>query len=470
MKTHAIIEFEEGSVTLTIGAAAGGNARIFSCERLPLVDINAETLRATLSSLGSDPMRGAAGVHVIIGDRRACHFAAAVPRMAVADMVGFLKREALRLSSMSQSSEVLLAPRMLRAAWDGRFEVAVSALPQSVVQRMDQACRAVGLDVLGVHTSEACMALAAPIDAASSAVLELNGGRARYVYCQRGVPVKVRRFLLGGRGGTEESLALAAQLAIEVPRTKSWLTESGHDEPSMLVLGRRFPFDDESMELLAGIANDIEFPELDWDLDEIDTTPGLATLMLMEQLFAGQRVPALEREPHLDVPWPRRRVAAVAAVAAAGLAVFAYGVNDGRELIATTAELDRAAVERTRLENELIQVQAAAAPDGETAAAGTIDLALSMRRPVSRMFAEVSNLAPANVHIGSIQFASAAPVTITGIVEGDSRQEALALLAQFVDALHALPYLHDLGKDEVEEVVGHPERVQFRVQIAWRHS
>ncbi|MCR9246608.1 MAG: hypothetical protein NXI31_16365 [bacterium] len=470
MNTYAILEFEEGSMALTVGGSVAGTAEIFACNRFPLVEINSDTVRNALRALGSDPLRGAKGVHVIVGDRRATHFVATVPRMTEAEVGSFLTREALRLASLTEAGDLLLAPRLLEVLPDRRLRIAMSALPTGIWDRVQKACAAAGVEVLSLHTTESCLALAAPPEDSDTAVLELSGGRARFVYCSHNAPVQVRRFILGN-GPDAGSMALAAQLAIELPRTYDWLRESGHDEPRSLIVGNRLGLDEDSIEMLRGDLESVGPPEDAWRVTEGDSDPGLASTELMQRLFASTMPPSLLEMHVIRVPWPRRVVVSLAAAVLMGLASAVFGVFEAQKYLDIAEEAERLEADCDRLGQAVLQAQALAAPSGEFAVPDPqLELALSMRRPVSRLVAEVSNLATDRVHVESLQFASTEKVVLAGAVKGQSRQEALAVLSQFVDGLRELPYLQAGRGDEIQEMPGRPNLLRFRIAFSWRNS
>ncbi|MCA8948809.1 MAG: hypothetical protein KDE27_04860 [Planctomycetes bacterium] len=470
MKTHAVIEIEERNLTLTIGATTGDAARVFSCDRFPLAEVNQESITRVLRALGTDPLRGALGVHVVVGDRRATHFVATAPTMPERDLVRFVGREAVRLSSVASAEGLLLAPRLLRRLPDGRLQIAATALPRAVWQPIERAFEASGMEVLSLHTTESCLALAAAEHDEYTAVLAYGDGRARFVYCDGGAPAQVRRFILGGMSDAG-AMALAAQLAIELPRTYDWLREQGHPEPKALIVGRGFGFDEDSLELLRGDLDNIGEAEFEWELPDGPTGPRFATLMLLAALFREQPQPSLLAEPTVRVPWSRRRVAGIAAIAAVGLALGFAGVVNARRTVDASDELVRVESDCVQLEQQAALAEARVAPAADVVELEPqLELALSMRRPVSRLLAELSNSASDAIHVESLQFASTAKLTVAGLVRGETRQQALAELARFVAGLRALPYLEAGGQDEVKEVPGKPECLRFVLDVAWRNS
>ncbi|MCA8977572.1 MAG: hypothetical protein KDC98_22805 [Planctomycetes bacterium] len=469
MKKHAIVEIEEGALTLTVGGSDGRGKllRILSCDRFPLPEATTDTVRAALGALGSAVLQGGGGVHVIVGDRRAHHFVSEVPRMRPEEAVQVMVREGLRVSGAPTAADLLIAPRLLRCEHGGTLVIGAAALPAGVWQPLRSAFESSGMSVSGVHTMESCLALAAAGTAGNTAVLECSPGRARFVLCDAGAPVQVRRFILGG-GGDTDSAALVAQLALELPRTFDWLRESGKSLPKTMVLGSRLRLDGDSTEMLRGDLEGIERPAVRYELADGAIEPGLATLMLLSRLADGEPLPSLLSAPTIRIPFRRSRVWAIAAMGLFGLALSWSAIVDVRAGFEVEDEVARTDAERLRLEQDLTGLEAIAAPLVETALERKrLDAALGMRRPVSRLIAEISNCATDAIHLESLQFASTATVAVGGVVKGSSRKAALEALTGFVDRLRTLSYLDPDGRDEVSEVPGASNCLRFRIVMSW---
>jgi len=93
MKTHAVIEVEEGGMTLTIGEQHDASLQIQRCERVQTGDVSAESVATAMASFGPDAFAGARGVHVVVGDRRAHHFVTTTPKMPNGEVVNYVIRE-----------------------------------------------------------------------------------------------------------------------------------------------------------------------------------------------------------------------------------------------------------------------------------------------------------------------------------------------------------------------------------------
>ncbi|MBL8752904.1 MAG: hypothetical protein JNK15_06340 [Planctomycetes bacterium] len=473
MLTHAIVELEEGALNVVVGGTEGGTTRLLRSLRLPVADLGRETLTNALRSLGSDALQGASGVHIVLGERRMQHFSSTVPKLPAAEMVAFVTREALRLTNLQSPSDVLIATRILRKLSGNRHVLGTTALARNAWEPIQAAFEANHIAVLGVHSMETCVALAAPAAASgTTAVIECNAGRARFVLCDGQNPVQVRRFLIGG-GGEGNAAALTTQLAMELPRTFDWLREIGQTLPSSLLLGTRVTIEDESIELLKGeelgtVARATTPIEAVADM----AAPGIGVAMLLDRLGRGQKLPSLLDPPRVDLPVGLGRVVGVMTTLAAGLACSVSAVVDGSAWMAGRDALQVLSAEKQRLEAEIASRQVTTtAPDAATVAADDrLQAALRMRRPTSRLLADVSNAAEPTLQLEELKFASTDRILVTGVVSGKTRREALSTLAVFSQRLRALAYLQPDGQDEVGEVQGQRNRFRFRLGMAWRNS
>jgi Tfp pilus assembly protein PilN len=471
MQTHAIVELEEGSLFAALVGRAGRTLRVTRSLRLPLADLGRDTVLTALRGLGNGIFAGVRGVHVVLSDRRLQHFVCTLPRMTPADVGEFVAREGLRLTGAMNAADVFLSVRLLRRAPGQRFVVAGTALAKSVWEPLREAFAQSGIPVLGLHSVEACLALAATPDTGGrAAILECSGGRARFVSCDGDAPLQVRRFMITGGGETSPE-ALVAQLAMEVPRTIDWLRETGHGVPSSLVLGNRVGVDESSMEMLRGDITNVVRARVDVSVADGETMPGLAVLMLADRLAGAAAPPSLLAEPRIELPWSQGRFASVAALLAAGLVCSWSAVVDVMVLVRAREERTAAVAETLALQQDLASVVSA---ETQTPAAGEAEArlqgALEMRRPASRLLAEVGNCAGPELHIEELKFASTDRIVVTGVVTGSSRKIALGALADFARLLRNLPYLEVAAQQEVAEVPEQNNRFRFRLSMAWRNS
>jgi len=471
MKTHAIVELEEGSLAVTVARRDGRTTKVVRSVRLPLPDLGREGLANALRSLGSDVLQGAAGVHVVFGERRIQHFLSTVPKMAAAEVIEFVQREALRVTGIPAAQDVLTAPRLVRRLATNRLVIGVTAMARSVWEPIHDAFRQAGIEVLGLHSMETCLALAAPAEpGTNTAILECNAGRARFVLCDGQSPVQVRRFLVGG-GSEANAEAFVAQLAMELPRTIDWLRETGYGLPGVLLLGTRVGIADDSIDLVRGDLQKVVRAKISLQVEKEQTAPGLGVAMLFERLFDGVPPPSLLTAPQITLPWAASRFVALGVAAAAGLACSWSAVVEGTSLLQLRDQLAEVTRETQSLRGQLAGLELGAE---ELTGTSVEDLrlqgALNLRRPISRLASEVSNCAGETVHLEELKFASTERIVVTGVVQGESRKQALAALADFSKQLRGLPYVLADGQEEVNEVTGQQSRFRFRLSLSWRNS
>lgn len=462
----AILELEEGTLNLVVGERVGASVTLLRSLRLKAPDLGRDALTAVLRSIPAGVLHDVHGVHVVLGERRFQHFVSTVPRLRSAEILGFVQREALRLTGQTTAADVLVATRLSRVLGGDRFRLASVALARSVWEPIGQALAAASLPVLSVHSMETCLALGAPSTAEPVAVLECNAGRARFVLIDDGCPLQVRRFLVSGAGDANEG-ALVAQLAMELPRTLDWLRETGLPLPRTLVLGSRVPIEGEALGMLCSE----ELPNLvraglPFAVADGDVVPGLGVAMLLRRLAAGGAPPSLLAPAELQLPRSLTLWAAMAGSVLAGVGLAAAGVTQ----FAARADL-RVQVEAQRELGDglaaALALDAAAAPTPD-AAQSRLERALRMRRPVSRLLAQVSNAAEPGLQLDRLDFASTDRIVVTGLVQGRTRQLALANLGSFGKRLRDLPYLQSDGPDEVGEVEGQPSSYRFKMSFVWR--
>lgn len=468
MKTKAILEIEEGWLTLTVADVGCKPMRIRSCLQQKMPEIGRETVANVLQAFAAQTLEGVAGLHVIVGDRRALHVTTTVPPMAADDAVRFLAREVARAGGLQGPDEALMTARLLRVLPEGRLHLGASALPRAAWNPIAAAVEDCGIQVHGLYTMESCLALAAEPSAQGVAVLECSAGRARFVACDGDAPALVRRFLVGGGEGS--SSAIVGQLAMELPRTLDWVRENGLQTPKAILYGNRMQIDEDGLTMLRGDLERFEAATLVAHFDDGVAVPGLATLSLLRRLAQAAAPVSLLDEPWLQVPWSRRAVTAFAALAVLGLGMSWFGWQQGREYLGFRDDQRNVDLLVRDVETHIAEAMPAA-PGGETApGTSQLDNALRSRRPVSRLVAEVSNAANDMLHLDALQFAGNERITVTGVVKAANRNAALAALTAFTSRLRGLPYVVADGQDEVAEVGGSGHCLRFKIAMAWRNS
>lgn len=479
MRNLAIIEIEEGALTLTFGVRVGRTAHVTRCHRVALPDLGRDALTAALRPLANELLQDNDGVHVVLGDRRTQHFVTALPRMPADEVEGFAMREALRLTSMPNADEVLMAPRLVRRTKGGRMVIGGTAMPRNVWEPLREAFKACGLNVLSLHSTEACLAAGAfstlhragrvASETAATercAVVECGAGRARFVLCDGRSAVQVRRFMVGSGDNSPESLA--TQLAMELPRTIDWLRESGYQVPSSLVLGNRIGIADEALDLIRGDLEQVLRAEAISITGEV--VPSLATTALLADLAGANALPSLLAAPVLTLPPSGLRAAILPAVVALGGLCSLGALNQYGHLIAARNKIGEVLEERESLRQRLVAADVVIrTPFESEERLRQLAKAVGMRRPISRLVAEISNHATESILLDGLQFASDERVVVTGVVRGESRTAALATLAEFAEHVRGLPYFDSDGQEDVSEVVGQ-NQFRFRLGMAWRSS
>lgn len=470
MRTHTIVKVEEGSLLVTAATSDGKRVDVQRSVRVPLTEVTRDSVLAALRGLDSSLMQGSKGVHVVLGDRRAQHFVATLPPLKEQEAIDFVVREGLRLTGMPAADQLLVSPRILRTLPRRRTVVSTVALAKNVWDPIGAAFEAAGIQVLGLYASETCLALAANgARDESVAALEITAGRARFVLCDGDAPLRIRRFLVSG-GAEQSPETLAAQLAMEVPRTVDWLRESGHPAPTRLVLGTRVELDDAGLEMLRGVIPTIERNVAHFHVADGEVRPGLGMMSLFLRLGRGTPPASLLLRPALSMPWTLAHVASLATVAAAGFAFSFFATQEFQALQSMDAEI--ASMDEESLHAAAHIAELEQNPELPVAPEITerLQAALSMRRPVSRLVADVSNATTEAIKLDELRFASTERTVVSGVVDCKSRKEALDAFASFSDALRQFAYVEMAGQEEVGEVPGQPGRFRFKINLAWRNS
>lgn len=467
MQVHAIVEFEEGALNVVVGGRDGKQLRVLRSVRVPLVDTGREALSVALRGIGSDLLHGATGVHVVLGDRRALHFASTLPPLGSTAAMQYVVREAARLGGLPAGADLLINSRLLRRLRDGKLVVGSAVLPRAAWTPLAQALEESGLPVLGLYTMESCLARAAGNGAAASAIVETNAGRARFVACDGDCPVQVRRFLVGGGEGNGH--AMATQLAMELPRTFEWLRETGHAVPKTLVLGLRVAIDDDGLSMLQ---ND-ELPQVvrarsQLVVDEGQVPPGLAASELLTRLLTGRETPSLLEPPRLLLPIGKGRKLALLTMVAAGLCASVFAVDVGMELWQLRQQVQGLAEQQAVLEADVVP-DPGPVPMAEGPLDARLQAVLTRRRPISLLLADISGIAQPELHVEDLRFGSNDRLLVAGVVQGKSRQQALAAIAAFGKRLDEIPYLRTGGDEEIVEVPRLPNSYRFRLGMTWRN-
>jgi hypothetical protein len=468
MAVVAVVEVEEGAMALTV-AAVSSSIEIRAAARVAFREPTGAALSAALQSLREHLPPGLTGVHVAVGDRRLQHFVTKAPRLPHGELRGFVRRECRRRGSLTADAEVRAHARVLDRRMGRVLSLGVTAATAAVVEPVADACARSGLSLASLTSIET--AIGAALDretAARAAVLDCSAGKARFLLCERGAPTHVRRFLLHGADAAPADAAmLAAQLAMEVPRTLEYLKEQGAEPPQVLLVGPRVAVDDADLGLLQGDVPEVR--RFDPGLAAGTEVPGLATIGLLRLLRRGRRPPSLTADIDLELPArPLQRLLPFAAVlVGAGAAVLAWqNVPAGLRLHAERAGV---AEERARLEGELAQL-AVAAPAGEAASPDQLRLLeiLAQRRACSLALQRLCEAVPDGVLLDAIRFAGAdrvVVVVVAGTAAGADRLQALTRLGAFAQRLESVPFLQRTGVERIEDAA---PGVRFAFDLGWR--
>ena len=187
------------------------------------------------------------------------------------------------------------------------------------------------------------------------------------------------------------------------------------------------------------------------------------------RLAGGKPLPSLLEPPRVVLPLGFTRLATLFTSVAAGLACTASAIVDTTAGMALRSEVQGVAAERAELETVEVQPTLPAVPVGEIADVSWLQRAMSMRRPVSRLLADVSDCASADLHVEDLKFASTERLLVVGVVKGASRQQALASIAAFAKRLNDIPYVQTGGDEEIGEVPRLPNCFRFRLGMNWRN-
>lgn len=472
MKMHAIIEIEEGSLNIVVGGREGGHTKVVRSLRVPLSDLTAATIETALRSVSGDVLQGATGVHVVIGDRRSQHFLSTLPKMPPRDAIAYVTREALRLGNLQSAEDILVSTRLVRVLPGNKMQLGSTAVPRSIWRPIEEALTNHGLQILGLHTIESCLAMTTDPDFSEPvAVLDCNGSRARYVVSVDQTPVQVRRFMIGGgAGGEVNEASMMTQLAMELPRTIDWLRETGQALPRRTAVGTRVGISQASLEMLVGEeTGELGFADckVQWAAELI--APGLGVAGLLERLASGRKMQSLLDVPKLSLPMGSRHLVSMAAAVCVTVLAGYSAVVDGTAWLETCDQAGQVESECQELEMQIEDVEMGSEPTVASGANPALDRALTMRRPVSRLISEVSNSAGDGIRLEEIRFASKSPIVISGQVEGASRQDALAAMGAFTQKVHAMDFVVARGQDEVSEVEGLANRFRFQLNLSWRN-
>jgi Tfp pilus assembly protein PilN len=468
---HTIMELEDGALTLTVAEIGRSGAVLRSCMRMPVGELQGGNLPQTLRSLHAEMPEESGRLHLLLGERRCHHFTLVVPQLPPKDLQALVVREALRVAGLPAGTPVLARARCLKRLPGQKVLLGVTAIARSAYEVLHKAFEAAGIEVASLTSIENGLAMAIASDLPPrTAVLEYSAGRARFVLCENGAPVMVRRFLVAGLDQSEafDPAVLGAQLAMEVPRTLDFLREQGHGRPDALLVSHRTGLQEADLELLSGDVALCRLAKPDWQPVAGQDTPGLATYGLLRSLAAGAELPSLLGG--VTVVLPRARWPQVLAAGLLGVGLVGAGASllIHREVAGIDAQLVQLQAENDQLAREIGSF-GNAAPAGETAAQRRLQQALVTRRPYSLVLARLCNAAPPTCNLLLVDFTRADEVVVEGVVTESTRRQAVATLGDFVAVVRQIEMVVDDGNNEASEGDA-PNRLHFRCHLHWRRT
>lgn len=466
-RRHAILEIEEGALSLTVASQVGGTLHIDQCQRVLRPDTEPETLSSAIGELLRAVDTEVRQVHVLLGDRRFLHFRIEVPRMRPDELRAFVQRECLRIGSLAADVRVNGHCQRLRRLSNGNYRFAVVALPSRAWQQLQPALDRNGLEVLTLTSIEEGMRAVLPANAPDiAALLDVSGNRARFVHTEHGAVTQVRRFLLPTMSNDREAAdpMLAAHLAIEIPRTLDYLAEIEHPLPRALFVGPRTPIAETDLDTLAGDIPVCERLPLPFGIADHQAPPSLATVGRLLAVQSRRPRSALEGM-HVEAPRSPVPLLAALGAAAAGLAV-ATQVSPLRERNAQL-EAEAAATAQTLLELGQQETELLADRDPTPPLADEqLDSVLRRRRPASLLLASVCNAAPAGIALTELAYSNAGEIIVRGRTTEPSRLLSLQMIADFAEGLGRVSCLANGSEDIVSD--NDTTGVAFAVRFGWR--
>ncbi len=472
MKLHALVELEEGGLTVVVAGREGRVPRVVRSTRVPLAALTPEEVASGLLSV-SDHFDGVDGVHVLFGDRRARCFTTKLPASSAPDLLSYIRREAVRRGAGNSVRDLLITAEVVKYHPGRLVSVFATALSEEVWAPFAKAFADSGVNVLGLSVAEESLAAATRAQTGNvSLVAEVSGGRARFVIADGRSVVQSRRFIVGAGSEYADADAVITQLAMELPRTLEWLREGNMPIPTSVVVGRRLGVPAEDLQVLVGdpITELVE-AELKVQVDDNTHEPGLAALSVLDRIIRGEGVPSLLVEPKIKLPLTRGMRIAIATMLAVGFSASATALVNGYQA-RTHRNAFASYTEELRALNRALDDFSRQLPDGEVMLAdeNRLEKALQTRRPISRLIADISRNAQADMVIDDLTFASKDAITISGYVEGARRSIALASLATFARGMRALTYIGSQGGEDVRPVEGFSARFHFELVFTWRRS
>ena len=469
----ALLEIDGTASTLAVGRRVG--RRSVKVTRVESLRATTEDASETARQVG-DTLRGLkvgpeTPVHLALGERRFHHFLLRIPLISATELRAVALREARRLTSASNESAFRLGIRHLRAAGGAWHEFAVVAAETAWFDAVLEALRSAGLAIESTTSIEDATLAGLPEDCPPTfAAISRSGERLRYLHCQDGGIVQVRRLVAPD---LDDPTMVTTHLAIEIPRTSEFLAQNGWRAATECILTADLGIDQELAKLL-----------VNEDLTRVRTAPaphvptssGAGAESSLPASLQGLTQRILERDRAWSltndfVPkywrsktWLARRVGG-SAVILLGLAAALWS---GYRWFVTGGDVARL---RARLEHLTLGDPGNLEPlmDRDRVEREFSQNWRDRRRPVSRALADLIACATEGVYFAAIRLdAKQDRITVDGWCQTPSRRETLEKIAEVLASMRVLPMLRPAAEN-VTAVAGAPVgRLDFHVAMVWR--
>ncbi len=470
MAVSAVIEVEDGTLACTVAAVRRRAIAVSVCLRLPFPECTAANLANSLRAI-REQIGQLDAVHVVLADRRICHYRAKVPPLEARELSAFVQRESLRQAGLPPGTAMAGHARVVGTGGAGMRRIGVVAAPQALLDPIARGCADADVDLLGVLSLESC--IAGILDRSlpeRTAVVDYSGGRARFLAFEDGQLAQMRRFVVHGMVSDAGSQALlVGQLAMELPRTLEFLREQGCEPPTCLLVGHHIAAGDDLLTMTEGAISKVVQFEPKASIADGEEVPSLATLGLLQLIQSGGVLPFLRPRFAIQLPWQPWRMVRQAAAAVVAIGATAVGLQEQFDAQSLRRGRDGLLADGARIQQEL-RSRASPAPNGETldAEQQRERLLLRQRRPFSLAIARVSQQVREFLALDSLEFLDAGHLRVKGTVAAPDRLTALRTIGEFGEALATVPFLARSGSDEVKDDDARTGVLRFQFDLTWR--
>ncbi len=457
---HILIEIDGDRWAATIADIRPGSYAVLKTHQVD--DVQREMATQIVDWL-SDEGHIAQPVHVAIADEHVVRFQINLPRLSRSERLAVVERQARAACSLSAEAPIEVAHRALGKAEKKLTKHAVLAVPHRGVLG-ELMCHG-DVKLATVCDSGEAVLHALPADLPEHlAVVDANSQGIRITYLQAGVPVQERSINLE-REARVDMDALVRTLELEIPRTIDYVVDLGLPAPEAVAFAPSLGLLEESQR---EVAQDLQIIPIDMQgprpADEVRL--GLATIGLLQHLSRGRGLTVLDLKVAMPVALGKPILSALLiAMAVMGARNVVTFTRDG-ELLRTRASQLNTLVAAWQLEQERVEEEMLRTDRADLARINGI---LGMRRPASRLFAEVSNRAPTNTFLTEFTCTEDDGIRLEGHVDGSTRLDAIRLLAQYRAELMDVPFLQDVEETvRYDEQAGREETLLFSIDGRWR--